>query len=299
MASDGLFIIGHENFERALELGLYPALAYLVLARGTQRNNLTTAWSAKAVKTAVGVRWHKARAAIEELIDSRLVSSRARSVKSRPMYRLSPIEGDKVFLPNTLVDGIESIPSPLRRVRESQNPDVLKLLVNFYRLQNLADEHGISRDCLHQPAGVDFIMELGPFKVWAAVVKGVYRTSLDGELAKPWQYNTDAFWDALKALDGMGLIELVWYVTDADGELLYPFNEDVRDAIENYIEACEIPSHLSWQGDCHFLTLRHQSKPQFVGLYRARFRTPHTAMTGEWASDIEQMQRDMLGRLRS
>lgn len=297
MASDGLFIIGHDNFCRALDLGMYPALAYLVLARGTQRNNLTTAWSAKAVKKAIGVRWHKCHDAIGELIDSGLVASRSSKVKSQPLYRLAPIEGDKVFLPNTLVDGLIGAPAPLRRIRESQNPDVLNLLINFYRLQNLADEHGVNRDWLQQPAEVEYLMELGQFRVWTATPENVYRASWDGDLARPWQRNHKGFWDALRALDGMGLIELAWYVTDADGESIYPYDEDIQDAIHGFIEAREIPSYPSWENSWPFLTLHHQSTPQFIGLYRVRFRTPHTSMTGEWWADVERMQQSMLKML--
>lgn len=297
MASDGLFIIDSDNFDRALDLGMYPALAYLVLARGTQRNNLTTAWSAKAVKTAIGVRWQKCHDAIRELIDAGLASTQESKAKSRPLYRLAPIDGEKVFLPNTLVDGLDDAPAPLRRVRESQNPDVLNLLINFYRLQNLAGEHGINRDWLQNPADVEYIMEIGQFKVWTATVRNVYLTSWDGQLARPWKCNEEGFWKALKALDSMGLIELAWYVTDADGELLYPYSEDVRDAIASYIDAREIPSCPSWESSYQFLTLRHQSKPQFIGLYRTRFRTPHTSMTGEWSADVDRMQKDMMKML--
>ena len=298
MAGDGLFIIGSENFDRALDLGMYPALAYLVLARGTQRNNTTTAWSAKAVKNAIGVRWQKCHDAIGLLLEAGLVSTKPSKIKTRPLYRLAPIEGDKVFLPNALVDGLDDSAAPLRRIRETQSADVLKLLIAFYRLQNLADEHGINRDWLHNPAEVEYVMDLGQFAVWAVTRENVYRAQWDGELAKPWKRNPEGFWDALRALDSMGLIELAWYVTDADGELLYPFNQDVRDAIFDYIEAREIPSGPDWEGDWQFLTFRHQINPQFIGLYRVRFRTPHTSMTGEWAAEVQRMTADILKALR-
>ena len=298
MANDGMFIVGSDNFDRALDLGMYPALAYLVLARGTQRNNTTTAWSAKAVKTAIGVRWHKCHDAIALLLDAELISTKQGKARARPLYRLAPMEGDKIFLPNTLVDGLDDADAPLRRIRESQNPDVLKLLIAFYRLQNLAAEHGINREWLHNPADVEYIIDIGQFKVWEASPQGVMRTRWDGELAKPWVRSPDGFWTAVNALRNMGLIEVAWYVTDADGELLYPFSAEIQDAIQGFIDAREIPSQPTWGSDWQFLTLHHQDNPQFIGLYRVRFRTPHTSVTGEWLAEVKQMESNLIGRLK-
>ena len=297
MASDGLFIIGSDNFDRALNLGLYPALAYLVMARGTQRNNVTTSWSAKAVKSSIGVRWPKCQSAIQVLIESGLASLVPSKVKSCPRYRLAPIEGDRIFLPNTLVDGSKDCTPPLRRIRESQSIDVLKLLISLYQFQNLADEHGIKWEWFHRPADVEYVMDLGQFKVWIALPKTVYRAYWDSDLARPWRRNTECFWDAIKTLDAMGLIERAWYVADADGELLYPFTAKVESAISDFITARDIPSSPGWSSHLQFLTLRHQSDPQFIGLYRTTFRTPHSSVTGQWLQEREQMEADILRRV--
>ncbi len=49
------FAVDRRAWARACALGLNPAVAYLVLARGTSADNRSTTWSAQAIEKYTGV----------------------------------------------------------------------------------------------------------------------------------------------------------------------------------------------------------------------------------------------------
>lgn len=59
--------------------------------------------------------------------------------------------GDFIWLPNTLVTGTANgEASPVKRLRQSRNLDALRLLVDLYHAQYLADDGGISRKVMER-----------------------------------------------------------------------------------------------------------------------------------------------------
>ena len=67
MRGNGYFVVGQETFHKAITLGLNPVCGFLVLARGTGCDDVTTSWSAEAAAKRLGIRWGTARAAIDDL----------------------------------------------------------------------------------------------------------------------------------------------------------------------------------------------------------------------------------------
>lgn len=162
-AAENIFAVGSENISQALHLGLYPALAHMVLSRGTGGDQRTTRWRAESIRKRTGIRWKKARAAIDELADAELVEILDCDSRQAPPLRLAEPAGDPIWLPNALVDGI-NCSRPMALIRETQSTAVLELLLNFYRYQNLADCHGIDRDWLWQEGEVEPHWRIRPFQ---------------------------------------------------------------------------------------------------------------------------------------
>ncbi len=51
----GFFALDVDQFERAVDLGLEPAAAYLALMAGTDQSNTVSAWGANAIATHNGI----------------------------------------------------------------------------------------------------------------------------------------------------------------------------------------------------------------------------------------------------
>jgi hypothetical protein len=87
-AGSGFFAIDRRAWERVCGRGINTAVAYLVQARGTGRDNRTTSWSTQAVETHTGIGRIRAKVAIRDLLQSGF--SRLIVEGTRPRYELSP-----------------------------------------------------------------------------------------------------------------------------------------------------------------------------------------------------------------
>jgi hypothetical protein len=85
-SSAGFFIIDRRTWRAVCRLGIHEAVAYLVLARGTLRDNRTTQWSKNAIQTHTGLAFNRAQQAIKRLCDEGFV--RQMKAGTRPRYRL-------------------------------------------------------------------------------------------------------------------------------------------------------------------------------------------------------------------
>jgi hypothetical protein len=84
----GFFAVDRRNWQKVCLLGMNEAVAYLVQARGTGRDNCTTTWSVEAVERYTGISRHKAAAAVKRLQGEGL--SRLLRGGTRPKYELVP-----------------------------------------------------------------------------------------------------------------------------------------------------------------------------------------------------------------
>jgi hypothetical protein len=129
------FAIALDRWHDACALGMNAAVAYLVLARGSARDNVSTAWSVNAIETYTGISRGRARQAVERLVDGGLV--RKVSEGLHPRYKLVGVSTarskkkkleDLVWLPNALVTSAAGEVAPVERVRQTQDVMVLRLL---------------------------------------------------------------------------------------------------------------------------------------------------------------------------
>lgn len=86
MSGQGFFRIDRRTWAEICRLGMNPAVAYLVLACGTGRDNRKTAWSAQAVAVYGGMAWLRGKPAIDVLRDHGFISQT--QAGSRPRYEL-------------------------------------------------------------------------------------------------------------------------------------------------------------------------------------------------------------------
>lgn len=78
------------SFITACQLGMNHAIAYLILARGTQGDNRTSTWSTNSVESYTRISRNKARNCINELIEECIIE-RVGGTKHRPVRTLFPL----------------------------------------------------------------------------------------------------------------------------------------------------------------------------------------------------------------
>lgn len=287
----GFFAIGTEQWTAACRLGLNAAVTFLVLARGTGRDNITTRWSAEAVMQRSGIAWRRAKEAIGELERSKLLNiTKDAGKRHAPTYKLAfPHDADTLlWLPNTLVDGVGGVPSPVARLRQTQNVDYLQAFVELYGLHDLTGDGGLPRKLIWTPFISEHICDVGQFKVHGFTRKDSSSCNAIGPLAR---FHGDV-WAFLKVLQNMSLLETVHYLAEgesSDAELLHPLTGDA-DAL-----AVEAAAHAAMEGlpewamqrlesasyDYVLPVIRDIPAPAVVGVYRLTFR-PRTGLTAAW-----------------
>jgi hypothetical protein len=211
-------------------------LAYLVLLAGTGSDHQLSKWSAKACEQHVGVGKPRAKVAIDELIRHGFVTHSERSTKLYPQYRLQaiPLDSDPIFLPVALVIGIATEASMLRRVRETGDALLLRMLIDLYGLVQLDATFGVPISALSQTQPADHparkVFEIGVHAIWALRLGG--SKSAAGEWASYHRSKSrskdgawEDFWARVAMLEQIGAI---WYEAwifdgaEADAEPLFP-----------------------------------------------------------------------------
>lgn len=295
------FIVDRRNWAEVCRLGMNPAVSYLVLARGSQRDNRHTSWSVNAIKTYGGISVERGKQALETLLANLFIQQtktgtrpqyailpwcerlKARAHGLRERHPLSPQEqrfydavktgktdftyaqeelaarlcatgwlyqegesfvadspqpstpdlaANLIWLPNELVRGTEAgDPSPLDRLRGSQDVMLLRLLVDLYHDQNLRDDGGIKRSEMRLQFKRLKVGEQGAHTVWAfkrertlmnwTETSSCHKTALPDPGA--------AFFGRLDALRKEGLLVFVPHLcesTDAQSEIIHPYGTD-------------------------------------------------------------------------
>lgn len=87
------------TFREACSLGLNEAIAYLILARGTQADNRTTTWSTNSITAYTRLGRDKAKRAIEDLLGSGLIADEG-GPAHRPIRTLYPAPRGEFLLDN-------------------------------------------------------------------------------------------------------------------------------------------------------------------------------------------------------
>ena len=307
MSQGNFFAIGADEFSKACELGLRPAVALLVLACGTQKDNSTTSWSAQAVFNHTGMAWRRAIDAIEELVKADLVS--VIKTGKKPRYKLSkPTDMDSfIWLPREIIEGAGNETPPVRRLRERGNALLLQKFIELYSVHDLTADGGLPRTLVRIDYERVVIGPCGVFVMYGFKNKATTATSI-GPLKSLNGIEDDdknkGAWVVLNPLYQMGLLEIVTYMaesSDYESELLYQVNDETYEAmiqLSCYLDqgggqgfSRSLEAHLPAAG----LAVRDLKDATMIGVYRLRYR-PKTAKTTVWyATQQAQTERFVVG----
>jgi len=287
---NGFFAVGQDTFIAACSLGMNPACALLVMACGTGKDNATTRWSAEAVGNHVGVRWTTAKEAIEALCSAGLVAKGGKP--ARPSYKLHKA-GELIWLPKTLVEGAANETAPVAKLRQSQDPMALRLLVELYLSQNLREDGGVSTKITWKTFERRQAGQHGSYLVWdftnskqwvswtGPALPHLMKNCKDGEKGRD-------FFQRFAVLLSLGLVEWVPYLYDGPkGEPMHPMAWQMPIENELYDAATQAAARMlgeSWAQSIEGIAVpvqKHIAEAALIGVARLKYR-PHTALTSAW-----------------
>ncbi len=283
------FAVGRPQWQAACGLGLNPAIALLVMARGSGRDNATTSWSSNAVETYTGLAWTRGREAVRQLAEAGIV--KVIQAGARPRYKIDVPESieDLIWLPNELVTGAGKEPPPVRRLRQRRDADLVRLLVELYGEQELAGDGGLPRSLVHAVYSRERICGWGPFTVYGFERNNATAYN-SGPLARYGKGKDSTVWEPLNELVSMGLLQRVRCVAESgepDAELIVALSGDglaerVSDAA--YTLAERLPDGFREAAEAFEFTF--PVPPDYpdgvmVDVYRLHYR-PRTTRTATW-----------------
>ena len=138
------FAIDSSAWSKVCNLGIGAAVAYLVLANGTGGDHRTTSWSAKSMEKYLRMHNRLATKMIQLLIEKGFV--RQDKSGARPRYYILPmkdakgadIEPDWIWMPNSIIESIKGVSTPIGGIYLASDLGALKLCVELYHAQDLA-----------------------------------------------------------------------------------------------------------------------------------------------------------------
>lgn len=205
-------------------LSLY--ITYLVLLAGTGSDHRLSKWSAKAIEDYTGLGKPRAKRAIEELIAAKVIKHSPASTRFSPQYELpvvSPDSEDVIFLPVQLVTGLNGETPILRRVRETGDALVLKMLIDLYGLIQIDATYGVPIANLRysgKDPTAEKISETGAHAIWGLQLGD--GGSAQGDWCqchhdiKSGNQGWAAFWQRVEMLKKIGALWYEPWVFDGD-----------------------------------------------------------------------------------
>ena len=270
---------------------------YLVLLAGTGSDHQLTKWSAKAIEEHVGIGKPRGQRAIEELIDHGIISRTDRSTRLAPQYRLPALdrEADPIFLPVQLVTGLGAETPILRRIRETGDALILRMLIDLYGLVQLDATYGLPIAALrenpasHHPARKLF--EAGANAVWAMELGE--QKAADGDWVRPHRIDPgkpwSLFWERVDTLVKIGALLFEPWIFDGeplDAEPLLPVDPSIHYAVRHtdkvtaltrlaYDAAAELAGNRTYfldraEGDILVPLPLHHRPPEIRGVAKLR-----------------------------
>jgi hypothetical protein len=301
-----IFLIDHHKWPKVCELGLNAAVTYLILARGSGADNATTSWSANSVEQRTGISRKRAGEAITLLCNRKHLSRVAKAV--RPQYKIAhSSQPSWVYLPNSLIDGAEGEVPPIERIRRRGSILALRMLVDAYQMQDLANDDGLDWRMIHQQWERTEITTRGNWRIFgysqAGSTTAKWHCPLRAQFRNQTSEANDTFWTAFQALQDCGLIQTVPHLvegSDEDAELIFPLHVNGSDAeqslnaaaTEAALRMLEGAGGFQYELDNFEIALPVSSdfpNATVVGVFRLRYR-PQTSLTAAWWSKQSEWQ---------
>ncbi|MEQ9546416.1 MAG: hypothetical protein RIK85_10465 [Marinobacter sp.] len=299
------FAVGKPQFLQACRRGMNPAIALLVMARGTIGDNVTTSWSALAIFNHSGMARRRAQKAITDLVDAGLVKVIKKGTK--PCYKLKKPkdDGQLIWLPNTIIDGAGKEIPPITKLRESGNKDLLQKFIELYFEQDLESDGGIPRSIAWSTYSRTVIGPVGPFTLYGFDHESTMSCTtgpLEEFRGHEDEDGNKSAWTILNPLRAMGLLQHVLYMAespDQESELIYPITPETDKATESllcWLEEKEAHGFTTKAAefDHHGIAMHHIKKATLVGFLRLTYR-PKTSKTSRWWARERQQEEAMVG----
>jgi len=237
------FVLDRQQWEKLWAIDTANRLnlvsAFLVLLAGTGADHRLTKWSAKACEEHAGMGKPRAKVAIDQLINAGLIELTEASTRMFPQYRFAAPdpEVDPIFLPTQLVTGFGKEVSILRRIRQSGDAALLRMLVDLYGLIEVDAPFGVSLATLKHYHAVEGsssasappqkVTETGANAIWALSMgdtrqgTGNWRSwhTVEGKNVE------QPFWPRVNVLRQIGALRFEPWVFDSasdDAEPLFP-----------------------------------------------------------------------------
>lgn len=297
------FMVDQAKWASVCELGMNAAVAYIVLARFSAKNNRDTRASTNAVEHYTGIARGRAKKAIGTLVERGLAKQTQGG--ARPRYELIHSEEPFwIWLPNTLVDGAAGETPPIELVRQTQDLMCLRLFVDLYSQHSLREDGGVERRLTWARYDRSQVYEHGPFVIWGFERTGpwVRRVGVT-ECHHEWdpkkqKHVAQAFFQRLDLLIALGLVEWIPYLYESENdnaEPIHPYGTGSTDSIEDRLGAAAlaaaeamVPDWKLEQLEPSLLlvpVLRHRANVTMIGIARLRYR-PHTRATSAWWAEL-------------
>lgn len=308
----GLFSIEAASIYKALQLdGINPAVAYIVIASGTTGMGISSSWSCNAVETYTGISRSRAKSAVKQLLDVGLIKNVGK--QSHPRYELklqSKKDPELIWLPQTFVTGVNDEQAPLERLRQTQDPMTLRLMLDCYKEQNLVENYGVSHTAFYENFKRYDFGQKAQYSLWAfnKISTTAYpqhpiiKPHMDFELAEDEQATN--LWPRINSLERLGLLEQVLCVFESehrDAEIVYSISvgdsgHEVERLLGQYalrLGDLMVREHERETADSGAFVIlpvpSNYTKTILRGIYRPKYRAK-TKMTAAWSAELNNMK---------
>lgn len=303
---EGFFRIFKSNVDllAAYEVDALTVCAYLVVACGTGRDNQTSTWSAEAVRKYVGCRPGTAKQAIERLLQIGVVALHPeRSKQGRPVYKVGQGTGPddlELWLPNTLVKGVEGTgaPYPTALLREGRDVLRIRLLLDLYAGQSLLDHGGVDPELIRAKVPGKVVGQKNGANVWFfesgsyTASPALFKPHADTEKAPP------EFWGRFDTLRSLGFVEEVFVLSEGiEGEPLFAKGNSSDEVAFYRILQAHAEKLSGKKPDKGWLypVPQHIKEPVLEVILRMKHR-PQTKITAAWWGQLQELNKAYVRR---
>ena len=275
MSNGNFFAVSQERFNEACDMGIGHGVVYLVLACGTGRSHTISKWSATAAYKYAGIQHARGRRFIAEMIEAGLMSNIGTA--KLPKYELA-LGDTPTWMPNSVVMPLAKEDSPIFRIRQTRNAEVLRMLVQLYHHQNLGFTDGITPEIVRGDYTADKIGVHGHLEVYAVHSERTKSCNLEHPMVK---WHGSHFWKRFNQLIQLGLVvEAINLYDDAI------ISDDGDDAEGEYVMSIAGPTAEEWNhrktldaleasGHASLLNEFDSSEAEYIAFVPPHIEHPH------------------------
>jgi hypothetical protein len=219
-------------------------------------------------------------------------------------------EPDWIWLPNSLIDGVDGETAPVERVRQTQDVNILRLFIDLYHDHELLTFGGINwrpNKGIKNTYIRHKVADYREYTVWgfepsnlnansSALFVKPHLTGESDENGRDTGWNP--FFERFGTLTSLGLVQIIPHLVESEtdeGEIIFSQSYDGEEGERDLAFATYLAAEAmlqEWQlkrleDENHWVlipALKHMTKVQLVGVARLRYR-PQTETTALWLKE--------------